>query len=47
MITAFFLFFPLSALHSILKRYVIGYLRFFCTIHALSKKGKNNLLGTT
>ena len=47
MITAFFLFFPLSALYSFLKRYVIGYLRFFCTIHALSKEGNNNVPGTT
>ena len=46
MITAFFTFWPMSALHAILKRYVIGYLRFFCTIHALLKKGKNNIPGT-
>ena len=47
MITAFFTFWPLSALHAILKRYVIGYLHFLCTIHTHLKKGKNNFVGTT
>ena len=46
MITAFFTFCSLAALYPFLKRYVIGYQRFFCTIHALAKKGNDNVPGT-